>query len=73
MFDGVPGPKYVKFWLNMTKFWISQILNIQAFCSVLNMSEYALTEFWINQNMPWQSFDYISGSKYVTILNMGEF
>ena len=30
----------------------------------------ALQAFWICQNMPWQSSEYILGSKYVRILNM---
>ena len=44
-------------------------------------SEYALgskhakryTAFWVRQNMPWQSSEYISGSKYFRILNMAGF
>ena len=28
------------------------------------------TAFWICQNMPWQSFEFISGSKYARTMNM---
>ena len=31
------------------------------------------TTFWICQNMPWQSSEYILGSKYVRILNIAGF
>ena len=55
---------------------------MRALNSVLNIPEYALTEFWIylGSNMPgfgiWQSFEYArvtQGFKYATIwLNISE-
>ena len=30
------------------------------------------TAFWICQNMPWQSSEYILGSKHARVLNMQE-
>ena len=44
---------------------------------ILNFTGFSICErytiFWICQNMPWQSSEYISGSKYVRVLNMAEF
>ena len=40
------------------------------------MTEFSICEhytvIWICQNMPWQSFEYILGSKYAMVLNMQE-
>ena len=55
------GPIYAKI-LNIAKFSSCRVLNMQALHSVLN-SHY----------MPWQRFEYISGSKYARILNMAGF
>ena len=40
------GPKYVKT-LNMAKLEYGRVLSMGVLHSVLNMPEYALTEFWI--------------------------
>ena len=58
--------------LNMPKFWISQnseydsVLTMWALHSVLNMPEYALTEFWIYlEFLICQDSEYGKISKYV--------
>ena len=44
---------------------------------ILNMAGFSIWEryitFWICQNMPWHSSEYILDSKYVRILNMAGF
>ena len=40
------GPNYSKI-LNIAKFWICKVLNMKALHSILEIQEYALTEFWI--------------------------
>ena len=47
-----------------------RVLIVLALHSVLNLPEYVLTEFWIYQNMCWQSSGYILCSKCARISNM---
>ena len=53
------GPKYAKY---------AKILNMAGF-SICER----YTAFWICQNMPRQSSEYILGSKYIRILNIAGF
>ena len=47
--------------------------DLSEYGKVLNMAEFSIrkryTAFWIHQNIPSQSLEYISGSKYARILN----
>ena len=53
-----------------------RVLNMPKYGKFLNMAGFPICErytaFWICQNMPSQSFEYILGSKYARVLNMQE-
>ena len=55
----------------------SEYASDPKYAKILNMAGLSICDryraFWVCQNMPWISFEYILGSKHARILNMAGF
>ena len=69
---------YYYYWINRHKQnkQDSEYASGPQYTKLLNMAKFSISErytaFWICQNMPWQSSEYVLGSKYGRVVNIQE-